>query len=891
MADYPSRYESDIVLRRGSTLHVRPVRPDDAEGLANLRGRVSPESLRASLFAIPYGDGPQVAQLAAVDYDSDFALVGECAGRLDAVARYSRNRAASERAEAAVMIADAAQGQGIGTRLLEALAAIAGEHRIRMFDAYVPPDNWRTMDMLFDSGFEVAQRLVGGIIHVTLSLERTPAVEAKAAFRAQTAASASMKLFFEPKVVAVVGATSGQARIGGQIFHNLVTKGFTGRAIPVNLRAGCIDGIQAYAKVTDIPDTVDLAVIAVPARHVLGVVDDCIAKGVRALVVISAGFGEIGGGGREQEVVLVDKIRSAGIRMIGPNCMGILNTDPAVRLDTTFSPLPLLEGRVAFLTQSGALGLAILDYVQLLRLGISTFVSVGNKADVSANDLIQYWAEDARTDVILLYLESFGNPRKFSQIARRVGRNKPIVAVKAGRSSAGARAALSHTGSLAASDVVVDALFRQAGVIRTHTLEEMFDVATLLAHQPVPKGPRVAILTNAGGPGILAADMCEAQGLEVPTLSDATVAGLRRFLPQAASVANPVDMIATASPEHYRRSMQLLLADQRVDSLLVIYIPVTVTEPLEIAAAIVDGAASAGGKTVLVSYMHSQGAPLVLAPLPSYPFPESAASALAQAVGYGVWRQRPAGTPPHFDDIQPADARRIVDAALAGGGRWLSPVDAQDLLIAAGIGVARARVALSEADAVAAALSVGFPVALKAVGPDIVHKTDVGGVRLGIPDEDSVRIGVRELQAHVGTGLTGVLVQPMVSGGVEILIGGLQDPTFGPLMVCGSGGVLVDLIADSVFRLHPLTDVDAVEMVHTMKGAALLRGHRGAPPADEGALRETLLRVSVLMDLCPEIQELDINPIKVLETGVRVVDVRVRVAPSAIAARSRRVAY
>ena len=891
MADYPSQYESDVVLRNGSTLRLRPVKPEDTGKLADLCSRVSPDSLNSSRVAISSGNCRDLAQLATVDYENEFALVGESAGRIDAVARYSRNRTDGERAEAGLLIADAAQGQGIGTLLLERLAAIASVHRIREFDARVPRDDRRTIDVLLDSGFDVAQRLVGGLIHVTLFLGRTPVVEAKSALRAQTAARASMKMFFEPRVVALVGATSDRGKVGNQIFLNLLNKGFTGRVVPVSVRADAVEGVRAYATVTDIPDQVDLAVIAVPADHVLGVVDDCIAKGVRALVVITAGFGETDRSGREREAALVDKIRAAGIRMIGPNCMGILNTDPGVRLDVTFSPQPLLEGRVAFLTQSGALGLAILDYAQRLGLGISTFVSVGNKADVSGNDLIQYWAEDPRTDVILLYLESFGNPRKFSQIARRVGRHKPIVAVKAGRSSAGARAAMSHTGSLATSDVVVDALFRQAGVIRARTLQEMFDVATLLAHQPVPRGSRVAILTNAGGPGILASDVCEAQGLEVPILSDATIASLRQFLPHAASVANPVDMIGTALPDHYRRSMQLLLADPRVDSLLVIYVPVTVTEPKEIAAAIADAAAGAGGKTVIVSYMHSQGPPPVLAPLPCYPFPEPAASALAHAADYGAWRLRPVGALPHFDDIQPAAARRIVDAALTRGGGWLTPVEAQDVLMAMGIAVPESRVALSEGDAIVAARELGFPVAIKAIGPDIVHKTEVGGVRLGIADEDSVRTAVRHLQAHLGARLTGILIQPMVATGVEILIGGLQDPTFGPLVLCGSGGVLVDLIADSVFRLHPLTDVDALEMVSTMKGAALLRGHRGAPPADEAALREALLRVSVLMDLCPEIQELDINPIEVFETGVCAVDVRIRVARPAIPVRSRRVSY
>ncbi len=601
--------------------------------------------------------------------------------------------------------------------------------------------------------------------------------------------------------------------------------------------------------------------------------------------------GEAGREGREQESVLVDKIRAAGIRMIGPNCMGVINTDPVVRLNATFSPTYPPEGRVAFSSQSGALGLAILDYVQRLNVGISTFVSVGNKADVSGNDLIQYWAEDPRTDLILLYLESFGNPHKFSQIARRVGKRKPIVAVKAGRSQAGARAAFSHTGALAASDAIVDALFRQAGVIRTRTLEELFDVATLLAHQPIPAGPRVGILTNAGGPGILAADACESHGLELPALSDQAVAQLRTFLPAAASVTNPVDMLASASADDYRGAMRLLLADPQIDSLIVIFIPPLVTEPAAVAAAIVDGAKEAAGKPVLATFMSAQGAPVTLAPIPCYVFPESAANALARAVAYGAWRRRPSGTPPEFDDVRIADARDIVARVLGRGGGWLTPVEAQDVLLAFGIPVAAARTASNEEDAVAAAQNIGFPVVLKAIGPTIVHKTEMGAVKLGLTDEDALRLAYRELADRLRSDISGVLVQRVVPAGVEILIGALQDPTFGPVVLCGTGGTLVELLADTVVRLHPLTNVDAEEMLNEMKGIALLRGYRGAPPADEGALREALLRVSLLVEACPEVQEMDINPIKVLPKDVCVIDVRIRVERRPAARRSRRVWY
>jgi acetyl coenzyme A synthetase (ADP forming)-like protein len=543
------------------------------------------------------------------DGNNAFVLVGESGGRISAVASYDRDAASPDRAEVAFTIADALQGRGVGTRLLETLADIARAHGIQTFDAYVLADNQQMMRVFLDSGFEIHRRLDGGVFHVVLSLQQTPAYEAKAAGRSRAAAGASMKSFFQPRSIAVIGANRERGKIGSEILHNLVSGGFAGRIFPINPAIAEIDGLRAYPRLTSIPEPVDLAVICVPAELVIQIVDDCIAKHVKALVIISAGFGETDTAGRAREQTVLEKVRAAGIRLIGPNCMGIINTDPAVHLNATFSPIAPAPGRVAFLTQSGALGLAILDYVRKLNLGISTFVSVGNKADVSGNDLIQYWADDPRTDVILLYLESFGNPRRFGQIARRIAEVKPIVAVKAGRSSAGARAASSHTGALAANDVVVDALFRQAGIIRTTTLEELFDVAALLAHQPIPQGRRVGILTNAGGPGILAADACDANGLQLAQLSEGTIAELRQFLPKAGSVANPVDMLASASADDYRRATRLLLADNQIDSLLVIFIPPLITKADEVARAIVE--ASAGtSKPVLANFISAQGAQL-----------------------------------------------------------------------------------------------------------------------------------------------------------------------------------------------------------------------------------------------------------------------------------------
>ena len=718
-------------------------------------------------------------------------------------------------------------------------------------------------------------------------MARSPA-QHESVQRSPDAATASMKSFFEPRTVAVIGANRARGKIGAEILHNVAAGGFTGRLVAVHPSASSIEGIPAYPRVTSVPGEVDLAVICVPCAQVSAVVDDCVAKGVKALVIISAGFSETGPAGRAVEQQLVDKVRTAGVRLIGPNCMGIINTDPAVRLNATFSPVTPVEGRVAMSTQSGALGLAILDYVRQLNLGISMFASIGNKADVSGNDLIEYWADDPRTDVILLYLESFGNPRRFAQIARRVAQQKPIVAVKSGRSRAGARAASSHTGALAASDVVVDALFRQTGVIRANTLEELFDVAALLAHQPLPPGPRVAILSNAGGPAILAADACEAQGLELAVPGQATIGSLRQFLPAAASVGNPVDMLASATPEHYERASRLLLADTNVDSLLVIYVPPLVTQPQEVARAIRGGAAGAS-KPVLANFISTRGAPSALAPIPSYLFPEAAVTALARATAYGVWRRREQGSIPHFADIHEDTARSVVATALARGDGWLTPAEAQMLVEAMGIATASARLVSTDADAVAAARAIGYPVAIKAVGPGIVHKSDVGGIVLDVRDEAALHEAWAALRSRVGEAMTAALVQQMIPGGVELLIGAVIDPTFGPLVACGSGGLLVDLLQDTMFRIHPLTDVDAKELIGSLKSAPLLRGFRGRPAADERAAVDALLRVSALLEICPEIQELDVNPLKVLERGVRAVDVRVRVSRREAPAPMRRV--
>jgi acetyl coenzyme A synthetase (ADP forming)-like protein len=707
--------------------------------------------------------------------------------------------------------------------------------------------------------------------------------------RSWRAAAESVRGFLCPRSVAVVGASRRPGTIGHALVFNLKQFGFKGPIYPVNPEAEEIEGLKVYRCVGELPPPVDLVVVAVPAAAVEGVVAESARAGARGVVVISAGFAEVSEGGREAQQRMRNLARASGMRLVGPNCMGILNTDPAVRMHATFAPIEPLPGNVGFLSQSGALGLAVLDYAQELNIGLSSFVSVGNKADVSGNDLLSYWMEDSRTDVIALYLESFGNPRRFARIAPAVGRRKPIVAVKSGRSSAGSRAASSHSASLACLDVAVDALFEQAGVIRTDTLEDLFDVVALLATQPVPRGPRVGVVTNAGGPGILLADACEARGLKLPELSPATVANLHEFLPPAASVRNPVDVLAAAKPEHFARAIEAVGTDAAVDAVVVIYVPPLAVHSDEVAAAIARGAAEVpADKPVASVFLSSKGAPRALArgprgQLPSYSFPENVARALAAVVKYGRWRDRPRGTPAVLERDARAAVQEVVDRALPPGDSacWLEPGEVEAVLAAAGIRVALSQVVPTDA-AVQAAERMGYPLVAKAVAPGLLHKSEVGGVVLGLESAEAVASAVsamRERLQSAGMSLEAVQLQQEVRGGIEALVGVVGDPTFGPLVVCGLGGVQVELLRDASFRLPPVTDLDAAEMIERLRLHPLLDGYRGAPAGDRAALVSLVQRVSALVEAVPELREMDLNPVKVLPPGqgVVVVDARLRV--------------
>jgi len=690
-----------------------------------------------------------------------------------------------------------------------------------------------------------------------------------------------------PRSIAVIGASRTPNTIGWQILDNLLRFGFNGPLFPVNPKADTIHSIRAYPSVEAIPDPVDLAIVVVPKHLVQGVAEECGRKGVKGLVVITAGFAEVGGEGITREAKLLETVQRHGMRMVGPNCMGVLNSNPDFSMNATFAPTMPPYGPVGFISQSGAMGLSILDYAEELGIGIHQFVSVGNKADVSGNDLLVYWADDPEIRVILMYLESFGNPRRFYQIARELTRKKPIFVVKAGRTAAGARAASSHTAALAGTDLAADALMEQCGVMRAQTVEELFDYAMAFPRLPLPKGNRVAIVSNAGGPAIILADACESLGLSVSELSAETQAAIRRRVPDEAAVRNPVDLIASATAETYRDVLALILEDPNVDAVIVSVVPPPLgSKAKDVAEAIVQVAASRRDIPVMAVLMGRQGIPagmreLLTAGMPGYIFPESAARALAAMNRYRQWLERPMGTEHRF----PADAGRvagILKGAAAEGRDKLTETESMEVLGAYGIPTVPWRRAASADEAVAAAKAIGFPVVLKVISASIVHKSDVGGVVLGLSSEKEVREGyarmLQRVRERAGVVPDAVFVQAMIPGGRETIVGSTRDPRAGPLLMFGLGGLAVEVLKDVVFRVHPVTDVDAREMVRAIRGFGFLEGVRGEPAVDLVALQEIIQRVSQLVGEHEDILEMDINPLVAFPDRVLALDARFRIA-------------
>ncbi len=885
------------VLRDGSVVLLRLAGPADHAVLARFFHGLSLESLRRRFFGLAE---PSDKILDSFCISSDPAesatllALREIDGELRPIAVGSYFKTSASTAEVAFAVDDRFQGKGLGTVLLERLAGFAVAHGLKRFEAMTMSDNAAMLDVFHESGFEIHSKADHGCINVQLSLDATSRATAAAERRDAVATAASLRPLFEPASVAVVGASRKEGSIGRRVLHALVAGGFKGPIYAVNPQADEIDGLRCFHSMAETPRGVDLVVVAVPSRLVLQVVDECAAAGARSLVVITAGFAESGEDGRVLQQRLVDKVRGHGLRMVGPNCMGLLNTNPDINLNASFSPIVPPPGRVAFSSQSGALGMAILNLARERAVGLSTFVSVGNKADVSGNDLLQYWEADPHTSVILLYLESFGNPRRFARLARRIGRTKPIVVVKAGRTGAGSRAAGSHTAALAASDAAVDAIFHQSGVVRADTIDEMFDIAACLEAQPLPAGRRVAIVTNAGGPGILAVDACEAAGLRVAPFGEQTRARFAEFLPTEASVGNPVDMIASAGPVEYRHAVEAALTAEETDALIVIYTPVDPLTSGETLHAICDGivagrAAGGAGKPILSCVMAGTGRPQPLAAgsehIPAFVFPENAARALARVATYADWRRQTPGLLWSFEDIRADDARDACSKAVRDSGDgWLTQNEIRAVLGAYGLPMAAGTIARTADEAAALAHVIGFPVVAKLASTSVQHKTEAGAVRLNLTSDSLVRRAFSDIMAAArklapADEIDGVLIQSMIEGGVETMIGVSDDPSFGPLVAFGLGGIHVEVLKDVGFRVAPLTDRDAGELLHGIRGLPLLQGYRGHPPADIDALRELLLRVSQLAVDVPDIEELDLNPVIALPPGhgCRIVDARIKV--------------
>ena len=873
----------DVVLRDGTTLRLRPPTHADADDVLAFLRRLSPESLYLRFHGLPALRERLIEPMLDPDWVERGALIGTTAADgIVALASYVRLRDARS-AEAAFAVADEMQGRGVGTRLLEQLAEAAGAAGIAAFVAEVLPQNHAMLGVFRDAGFEIVRERGGGVVEVTFSIEAGSGYLEHLDRRDHVAVTASLRPFFAPASVAVIGASPRRGSIGGELFRNVIAGDFAGAAFPVNRGGDPVSGVRGFRSIGEIPDSVDLAVISVPGERVLEAAASALRCGVRALCVISAGFAETGAEGAERQQRLLELVRGHGGRLIGPNCLGIAVSGP--RLNATFGPPGIPAGNIAFSSQSGALGLAFLQEAAARALGLSAFVSIGNKADVSSNDLLEHWEDDPATELVLLYLESFGNPRRFARIARRVARTKPILAMKSGRSRAGARAAGSHTAALAGSEEAVDALFRQAGVIRADTLGQLLDVASLLASQPAPRGRAVAVVTNAGGLGILCADACEAAGLELPDLGEDTRERLAECLPAEASVANPVDLLGSATGETYEATLPVVMDDPHIDAVIVLFVPPVVAGAEEVAAAIrraVDGMEELA-KPVLAVVMSAGGTPAALRegrrPIAGFGYPESAAAALGHAAARGEWLRRPAGTVPELIEIATAAAHEVVAAGLRRGDDvWLEPGEARALLEAYGVPLVAERHVADADAAVAAAQELGYPVVLKSAVPG-VHKTERGGVALDLRGDADLRAALARV------GLPAIL-QPMVRGSAELLAGIVQDPVFGPLVAFGPGGVLAELIGEAQIRIAPLTDTDAEDLVLGGKAGRLVRGYRG-PPSDASALADLLHRLSRLADELPDVAELDLNPVIGLPEGCVAVDVRVRLRRRVAARRAK----
>ncbi len=873
---YPGDLEADVVLRDGATAHLRPIAPADADLMVAFYARVSEQSKYYRFFApYPQLSDRDVARFTQVDYHDRLALIVTVGDEMIGVGRYERT--GRRTAEVAFLIEDAHQGRGLGQLLLEHLAQAARENGIARFVAEVLPDNRKMITVFTEAGYKVAREFEDGVIVVEFDIAPTDTSFGVMQAREQRSEALSIARLLTPSSVALIGASRREGTIGNALLRNLRDGGFPGRLYAVNTdtKADEIEGVPAYPTIREVEDTVDLAVVAVRAEMVADVILDCAAKGVRGLVVISSGFAEIGDEGRKRQRYLVGLARSYGMRVIGPNALGVINTAPGVELNATLSPVMPSRGRVAFFCQSGALGVPILADMAGRGLGLSSFVSAGNRADVSGNDLMQYWYSDEATEVVLLYLESLGNPRKFSRVSRRLAGRKPVVALKSGRATQGVPVGqMVRRSQLPPASI--ESMFRQSGLIRVDTTGELFDVAQLLAHQPLPKGRRVAIVSNSDALTLLALDTMASCGLEV--------------------AGEPRNLSADATAADFGAALSEVFGDDRVHSIVVIYTPPVQSNGAEVAQVL--AAAAAGSKKPVVStFLASRSVPAELrvpdadggaarGSIPSFLNPQYAVGALAKATQYAEWRRRSVSRIPDLPEIDTAGAEDFVAEYLQRhpSGADLEDADRHRLLSFYGIPVLPAFPVLSADEAVARAADLGYEVILKATAEQWRMRPDLADIWRHIHDEDDMRAAWAEMTQMFGVASDPAraqfVVQKMAPPGVPVVISALEDVSFGPVVTFGLTGVATDLLGDRSYRMPPLTTRDAAEMVREVRAAPLLYGYRGSDPVDIPAIEALLHRVSRLTLDLEEVVRLDLRSVLAAAQGATVLDTSIRIAPN-----------
>jgi acyl-CoA synthetase (NDP forming)/GNAT superfamily N-acetyltransferase len=872
---YPAHWEADVVLRDGGTAHLRPIGPEDAELLVEFYADVSPQSKYYRFFAaMPTLSEREVRRFVDVDHLNKVALVAEVGEKIIAVGQFERlDDSGPPHAEIAFLVQDRHHHRGLGQLLLEHLAQIGREIGIEEFVAEVLPDNTGMLQVFRDAGYQVHRGYADGVVAMRFPIDATDTSVSVMLAREHRADTASVQHFLGARSVAVIGASRREDTVGRLLVRNIVLGDFQGRVYVVNPAASSVAGMPAYASVTDIPDEVEIAVIAVPAESVPDVILDCAHKGVRGVVVVSSGFAESGREGRALQRRVLRLCRTYGLRLIGPNCLGVINTATDLQLNASLSPVMPPRGRAGFFCQSGALGVTILENVSRRGLGLSTFVSAGNRADVSGNDLLQYWEEDDSTEVVLLYLESIGNPRKFSRISRRVSRRKPVIVVKSGRTTQGVPMGHAVRSSEVGPDAV-DAMFRQAGVIQVATIDEMFDVAQLLAHQPLPRGRRLGVVSNSDALALLANDAAVATGLEARWVGE---------------------LRPDADAESFERALDEAIDDPEIDAVLAVYLPPVDTSGSEVANVLaVVGEQS--DKPVVSSFLAAQGVPELLrvpdatgssagrGSVPSYSSPAAAVVALARAAEYADWLARPETEPDVDDEVDQAAGRAVLTHVLADApeGRVLADDELHDLLGAYGVDLWRRVPVSTVEEAVTAGDELGWDVILKSTAEHLRQRPDLAHVWRNIDTEAEMRDAWETMTASVvepGAD-AGFVVQRRAPAGISLSVRGVEDPLFGPVVSFGMAGFVSDLLGDNVFRIPPLERRDAAEMVREIKAAPLLLGYRGSEPVDLGAVEDLVLRVARIKNDLPEVRLLDLSLVMAGPDGVHVLSAEARAEPA-----------